>query len=419
MSKNSRDRRPYQRPVTRIELPQIDVKARGVLLIVLLTIAAVAFATGVKELVTREPGWQEIVVSSREPNCADRFQLMYDFSAAGNGATAQYRQLESLYTQAVQELYVMFSPELLEEGQNNIAWLNAHPGEEILVEGELYAALARISESGNRHSFLAPVMAEYDRLFQCEGEGEATLYDPTTNRETGAWIGEVAAFARDPRHIRLEMLGENRVKLVLSPEYEAFCRENELDTLFDLGWMENAFLADAIAGRLIQAGFTNGYLVSFDGFTRNLDARGTNYSLNLYDSQGADVYMPARIIYSSPMSLVSLRGFPLTEQDRWSYYAFSDGRIVSHFVNPADGMSRTASPSFLCYSGSLDCGEMVLRMADLYVSEELVQESILSLKEEEIHSVWSEAGKLIYSDPQLNINLLPDSGPGYSLELVK
>lgn len=419
MSKNSRDRRPYQRPVTRIELPQIDVKARGVLLIVLLTIAAVAFATGVKELVTREPGWQEIVVSSREPNCADRFQLMYDFSAAGNGATAQYRQLESLYTQAVQELYVMFSPELLEEGQNNIAWLNAHPGEEILVKGELYAALARISESGNRHSFLAPVMAEYDRLFQCEGEGEATLYDPTTNRETGAWIGELVAFARDPRHIHLEIIGNNWVKLVLSPEYEAFCRENELDTLFDLGWMENAFLADAIAGRLIQAGFTNGYLVSFDGFTRNLDARGTNYSLNLYDSQGADVYMPARIIYSSPMSLVSLRGFPLTEQDRWSYYAFSDGRIVSHFVNPADGMSRTASSSLLCYSGSLDCGEMVLRMADLYVSEELVLEGVLSLAEEEIYSVWTEAGKLYYSDPQLNMELLPDSGPEYSLQLVK
>lgn len=419
MSKNSRDRRPYQRPMTRIELPHIDVKARGILLVILLTIAAVAFASGVKELVTKKPGWQEIVISSREPNCADRFQLMYDFSAAGSGATAQYRQVESLYTQAVQELYVLFSAELLEEGQNNVAWLNAHPGEEIPVEDELYVALEKIAESGDRHSFLAPAMAEYDRLFQCEGEGEATIYDPTTNRETGEWIGEVAAFARDPRHIRLEMLGENRVKLVLSPEYEAFCQENELDTLFDLGWMENAFLADAIAGRMIQAGFTNGYLVSFDGFTRNLDARGTTYSLNLYDSQGTDVYMPARIVYSGPRSLVSLRGFPLTEQDRWSYYAFSDGRIVSHFVDPADGMSRTASPSFLCYSGSLDCGEMVLRMADLYVSEELVLEGVLSLAEEEIYSVWTEAGKLFYSDPQLNMELLPDSGPEYSLQLVK
>lgn len=419
MSKKSRDRRPYQRPVTRIELPHIDVKARSILVVILLIIAAVAFATGVKELVTKKPGWQEIVVSSREPNCADQFQLMYDFSEAGSGATAQYRQVESLYTQAVQELYVLFSSEHLEEGQSNIAWLNAHPGEEIQVEGELYAALEIIAESGNRHSFLAPVMAEYDRLFQCEGEGEATIYDPTTNPETAEWIGEAVAFARDPEHIRLEMLGENRVKLVISPEYEAFCQENELDTLFDLGWMENAFLADAIAGRLIQAGFTNGYLVSFDGFTRNLDTRATTYSLNLYDSQGTDVYMPAKIVYSGPMSLVSLRGFPLTQQDRWSYYAFSDGRIVSHFVDPADGMSKTASSSLLCYSENLTCGELALRMADLYVSEELAPEELLSLTEEEIYSVWSEAGKLFYNDPQLNIELLPDSGPDYSLQLMK
>lgn len=419
MSKNSRDRRPYQRPVTRIELPHIDVKARSVLLVVLLTIAAIAFATGVEALVTKKPGWQEIVVSSREPNCADQFQLMYDFSEAGSGATAQYRQVESVYTQAAQELYVLFSSEILEEGQNNIAYLNAHPGEEISVEAELYTALERIVESGDRHCFIAPVMAEYDRLFQCEGEGEAAIYDPTTNRDTVAWVGEVAAFAHDPQHISLEMLGENRVKLVLSPEYETFCQENEVDTLFDLGWMENAFLADAIAERLVQTGFSNGYLVSFDGFTRNLDTRGTTYSLNLYDALGADVYMPARITYSGPMSLVSLRGFPLTEQDQWHYYAFSDGRIVSHFVDSADGMSRTASPSFLCYSGSLNCSELVLQMADIYVSEELEQEDILSLAEKEIHSVWSEADKLYYTDPQLDIQLLPDSGPSYRVQFVK
>lgn len=419
MSKNSRGRRPYQRPVTRIELPHIDVKARGVLLVVLLVVAAIAFATGVKELVTKEPGWQEIVVSSREPSCADQFRLMYDFSEAGGGATAQYRQVESVYTQAVQELYVLFSPELLEEGQNNIAWLNAHPGEVIPVEAELYTALQRIAESGDRHSFLAPVMAEYDRLFQCEGEGEATVYDPTTNPETAAWIGEVAAFAGDPRHIRLEMQGENRVKLVVSAEYEAFCLENEVETLFDLGWMENAFLADAIAGRLVQAGFSEGYLVSFDGFTRNLDTRGTTYSLNVYDAIGTDVYMPGRILYSGPMSLVSLRGFPLTEQDQWNYYAFSDGRIVSHFVDPADGMSRTAASSFLCYSESLDCSELVLQMADIFVSEGLLLEDVLSLAEKGIHSVWSEGEKLCYNDPQLNIEILQDSGPDYSLQLVK
>lgn len=419
MSKKSRDRRPYAQPVTRIDLPHIHVKTRIVLLVLFLAIAALAFANGVKEFVSKEPGWQEISVSSKKPNCSGEFQLMYDFSDAGGGATAQYRQVESLYTQAVEELYVLFSGDILEDGRYNIAYLNAHPGEEVQVEAELYSALGQVVVSGSRYGFLAPVMAEYDRLFQSEGEGEAVAYDPTTNPETVAWIGQVVPFIRDPQHIRLELTGENRVRLVLSEEYEAFCRDNGIETFFDLGWMTNAFLADAIANRLLEKGFSNGYLVSYDGFTRNLDTRGTAYSLNLYDIQGTDVYLPAEIGYSGPRSLVCLRSFPLKEQDWWNYYAFSDGRIVSHFVDPADGMSKTASASFLCYSTSLDCSDLVVRMAELYVSENLVLEGVLSLAEEEIYSVWSDAGKLYYSDPQLDIQLLPESGPGYSLQLVK
>lgn len=419
MSKNFRDRRPYARPVTRIELPHIHVKARVILLVVFLTIAAVALANGVKELVSKEPGWQEITVSSKEMNCSDAFQLMYDFSDAGGGATAQYRQLENLYTQAVEELYVLFSADILEDGQYNIAYLNAHPGEEVTVDPQLYSALRQIEESGNRHVFLAPVMAEYDRLFQSEGEGEAVAYDPTTNPEVLTWIGQVIPFIRDSQHIRLELTGENRVRLTLSGEYEAFCRENEVETVFDLGWMTNAFLADAIADRLMEQGFSNGYLVSYDGFTRNLDTRGTEYSQNLYDIQGTDVYMPAEIGYHGEKSLVSLRSFPLKEGDRWNYYVFSDGRIVSHFVDPTDGLSKTSTGSMLCYSDRLGCGQIVLKIAELYVAQELTEEDAVALKSDQIQCAWFDSGTLFYTDAQLNLRLLPDSGPGYSCSPVE
>ena len=50
---------------------------------------------------------------------------------------------------------------------------------------------------------------------------------------------------------RVELLGENRVKLTVSESYLAFIREYEIDTLADFSWMRNAFAADYIA-RVLQ-----------------------------------------------------------------------------------------------------------------------------------------------------------------------
>ncbi len=415
MSKNGKDRRPYLRPVTRITLPEINVKARWILLVVFLLIAASAFAVGVGELVTTQPGWQEITVSSQSRSCADEFQLMYDFSEAGGSATAQNKTLNALYTQATEEIYRLFTPDELEEGVHNIAYLNAHLCEPVTVEPELYEALRLVAEANDRHVFLAPAMVEYDRLFRSGADGEAALYDPTTEPEAGKWVSDVAFFVSNPDHIQLRLEENNQVTLFLSQEYLEFCRENEIEMVLDFGWMVNAFRIDALAQRLTAQGFTNGYLVSRDGFTRNLDCRGTVYSLNLYDAQGVDVYMPAEIRYPGQLSMVSLRSFPLTEQDQWRYYAYADGRIVSCFVDPEDGMSKTAASMLLCYSRELGCGQILLQAVNTYVSDALDPQQLQSLRLAGISSIWSKEQTICYNDPSLEISLLPESGPGYRL----
>ncbi len=419
MSRKSRDQRPYARPVSRIELPQINVKTRAVLLVFFLTIAAVAFAVGVKNLVTTEPGWQEVTVSSKNLNCSDSFQLMYDFTDDGGNATANYRSINSIYTEATEELFQLFSADVAEDGLYNVAYLNSHIGETVAVEEELYQVLSLIAQYDCRFVFLAPVMAEYDRLFQCEGDGEAVAYDPATDEETAEWVKTLSEYAADPSHVSLEILEGNQVRLVCSDAYLDFCQEYEIETVLDFGWMTNAFLADAIAERLTEHGFTDGYLVSTDGFTRNLDTRGTKYSLTLYDAQGTDVYMPAEVTYEGGMSMVVYRNFPLTEADRWSYYTFSDGRIVSSYVDPADGVEKTAASSMTCYSSSLSCGEIVLRTADIYVAQTLNEDEIMSLTQENLFTVWSDGKQICYNDPQLNIQYLPESGSGYSLEYMQ
>ena len=420
MSKNARDRRPYVKPVTRIELSEKNVKLRWILIVVLLSVAVVAILTGLMSMLNTQPGWQQVEVSSEERNCSRDFILMYDFSDSGSGATAQFRQLTNLYTEATEQAYRIFTADLLEEGLYNVAYVNAHVNETVTVEPELYKALALTVQYSDRHVFLAPAMAEYNRVFLCEEDAEAALYDPARNEETAAWLAELALFVNDPEMISLDILGENQVRLNVAGEYLAFAEENELGTFLDFGWMTNAFLADYLAEVLTENGFTNGYLSSYDGFTRNLDVRGQNYAVNLFDAQGTDIYMPARMHYSGSMSIVSLRNYPMDELDKWHYYAFASGEIVTAFLDPADCMSKSATDSLVSYSSDAGCAEILLQIANVFIADEFQPDALKALADRGVCSIWFEGTTLKYNDETLALEQLTENGgERYSTSLEK
>ncbi len=114
----------------------------------------------------------------------------------------------------------------------------------------MYQALTLFDETTAPYLFLAPAMAEYERVFLCEDDGEAARFDPRKNSETKQWLAELAAFVSNPEHIRLELLGSNQAVLHVSQAYLAFAEENGLETFLELGWMKNAFAADYLAEQL-------------------------------------------------------------------------------------------------------------------------------------------------------------------------
>ena len=240
MSKHARDRRPYIRPVTRIELSEQNIKLRWILIVVLLSIAVVAIVTGLMAALETEPGWQEMQVSSTEINCSQDFVLMYEFGRDGLDATAEYKNVTSLYSQLTELAWHIFTADAA-AGQNNLYYLNRHVNEAVLVPEELYGALDLLAAYGCRDPFLAPVVRQYEPVFLAANDAEAALYDPTREEEQRAYLRELAAYASDPAMIHLELLGENRVSLNVAPEYLAFAEENGIETFIDLGWMKNAF----------------------------------------------------------------------------------------------------------------------------------------------------------------------------------
>lgn len=403
MSKSGRDRRPYIRPVTKIELSETNIQMRWIAIAVLLAVAVVAIGYGFSLALRTEPGWQTIQVSSDTTNVSREFTLMYDFSAGDINPTAASKKLETLYSDLTEKAYRLFRSEA--EGEDNLYALNAHINEPVAVDPALYEALEKIVEEDNRHVFLSPVRDLYDPVFLCSEDAEAAVYDPTKDPERMDLVRETAAYCADPQMISLQLLGNNQACLTVSEAYLTYARENRIDTFLDLGWMTNAFIVDYMADTLAEQGFVYGYLSSFDGFTRNLDIRGETYSQNIFHCQDNNVYMPAVLDYTGPMSIVTLRNYPLSDQDRWNYYAYSDGSITTGFLDPVDGCPKSGIDGVTAYSSEIGCADILLKTAPVFISDTFDAYALESLENEQIHSIYCQENSLIYTQEDVALSL--------------
>lgn len=406
MKRNERGFVPHSKPGQTIELSEKYIRPRGFLALFLLAFGLACIGYGLLSALETEPGWQEVEAIGSQTTCAGDFVLMYDFTGAGKEASAQSKELAALYTDAAEAAFRAFSPDVKEEGLGNVAWLNSHVNQPVAVEEPLYQALEQVVAWGDRRVFAAPMAQLYRNLFSSESDEEAAQYDPAVNEALGSYLEELSAFVRDPEAVSLELLGDSRVQLTVSEAYLAFAQANELDRFLDFDWMTNAFLADYLAQVLAENGFTCGYLTSDDGFTRNLDDRGTSYYTSLLARSGGAVAEPARMTYQGPMSLVFLRSYRLSDTETWQGYTYADGRTVTALLDPQDGMSKSAADSLLAYSGTAGCGELLLRAGALFVAEELDGQGLADLAGEGIFSVWCDGESLRYNDPALSLERL-------------
>ena len=415
MKNSNRGRRvPYVRPVQRVELSESNVKARMILIVVLLSIAVVAIVTGLMSALRTEPGWNKITVESNQLNCGQDFTLNYDFTDAGSAASSEFKNLTAIYSAACEDAFLIFSPDVASDQNNNLQHLNAHPNEVVTVDPVLYRALELASAYRNRSIYLGGVYAEYDRIFRAETDVEAASYDPAQNPEQAEYLALAAKFANDPAMIDILLLDNNQVQLQIAEEYRSFAQLYEIENLIDFGWMKNAFIADYLAQVLTDNGYTKGYLASNDGFTRNLDTRGNSYSVNIFDRQPDGIYVPAVMTYNGPQSLVFLRDFPMVQQDSPRYYVFSDDRIVSMLIDPKDGMSKAGVDSLLAYSKDQGCAEILLQMIPVFISDDLNTDALLALEENGVHSIWCDDLNICYTDMQVNLAVQPQENFSYS-----
>ena len=416
MSYRDRSRRPPNMPkVIKLELSEKNIRGRLIGVVILLAIGFTAIGVAVNGWLTTEPGWKVMECYAEGVTFSDDFVLNYYLGAGEQNATGEERSVNAVYGQAMTDAYRIFTDQLLEDGTHNLAYLNTHLNETVSIEPALYEALALLENAGLRHHYLAPVYVEYKPVFLSQNGMEAALYDPMKNGELMEGVRELAAFAADPASVRLELLGNDQVCLRVSDAYLAFLEENAYDTVLDLNWMTNAFVADYVADALIANGYTRGYLASYDGFTRNLGGLDEEFRLNLFAREGQEAFQAGALGYTGSFACVYLRDYPLGESDRWHYMAYEDGSITGIFLDPADGASKGAVTDLVIYSESKSCGELLTLAAPAMIADSLNVQPLLDAQD--AGAIWNEGKTVFHTHPDANISLSGEFG--YTLELVQ
>ena len=399
----------YPRPVKRVEISEQNKHLRLIAAILLLLIGAIGITVGIMNLLNQDRGWQRVQVYPEERNCSEQFILQYNFEGSGAEATAVSKKLQTVYGDACVRAYQLFTPDEEIAGVKNVWHLNRHPNEEITVDPVLYRAFEKLENT--RYLYLGPVYSHYSQIIYNAEEGYVEELDPAVNADAAAWVKELATYAADPEMISLELLGDHRVMLRVSEEYLSFARDKEMEGNFiDFSYMTNAFVIDYLAQTLTEQNLTDGYLVSADGFTRNMTT-GQKFLFNIFDRIGNTVYPAAAMEYEGPVSLVFLKDYPTADSD--INYRAKEDSFIHLFADPVDGMYRTAAENLVSYSYEESCADVLLKMLPSFLGEEFsVPEGVFS--------VWCEEDKIFYNDEAIVLkDLLYCEEITYRAELKK
>ena len=396
MKRTAKDETAFRpRPVERIELSEKHFPVKGVAVAAAVLLALGALFFMLRDLLTASSGWQTIQADSgAEINCGGDFVLQYCLGQGDTPATAEKKQLVSFYTAAVEKAFKLFHASALYDGVRNVAYLNAHPNEQMEIDPALYAAFAQVEAAESRYLYLGPVYEELDTLFNCGDDSEIVNYDALSNPDMAWYYAQIAAFARDPQAVSLELTAGNTACLRVSQEYLAFAQEYGFTAFIDFYWMKNAFIADYIAGVLQAQGLTHGNLCSYDGFIRNLDEHGESYSYPLYDQKDGKLRLAANLVYPAPASLITLRSEPLNREKEPLFYTLATGETRTAHASLQDGKSRDALFGLTAVSYDQGCAAMLLKITPAYIADSLDTALLSRLAGEGVYTAYCQDGQI-------------------------
>lgn len=357
-----------KKPAEDVAVSEHRPRLRKILLIIALAVAVGAFAYGLLSWLNPESGWQPIEADTRgELSLAGDFTLEYRLGLTGQGALAEKRAVTRLYSDALAECFRLFAPGAPADGETHgLSWLNAHPNEETVIPPALYQALER-SLSAGRCLFMGPLTEMSDALHASVDDLEAAAYDPRLSDECAAFALEALGYIRDEEALGLELLGEGRVRLRVSPECLAFGADWGVGRWIDLHWLRNACAADVIAETLSAAGYPHFLLTSRDGFARLGPEARLSAAVPAWNAAGVREDL-TQAAFTGPAAVACLRA----DCPGWGY-VYSDGARRTCYLSLADGLDHCAADCLLATSATDGCLALGLALQPVMAGEEGVE----------------------------------------------
>ena len=394
------------KPVERIELEEKNVGVRIAIVAVLILIAVISFGYGISQWLSVDSGWTVIEANSdAKMNVSNEFVLMYELGTREDMTiVAENKGIRALYTEVMEDSYEIFHNNVEVKGVNNLYYLNRHVNQEVQVDEMLYEAFELLAKHENRALYLAPIYEQYNNLFACEDDAQTKDFDPYVNETLAAEFKVISDFAKDASAIQVELLGNNTVKLYVSDAYLAYANEHGITSFVDFGWMKNAFIVDYLSEKLLEEGYKSATISSYDGFSRNLDASGTEFSYNIYDYEAGNVIQAAKISYANAQSIVSMHSFPINTLDAYRYYVYDNGEILSSYLSVADGLAKNAANSVYVSSDKYSCSEIMLSVQDLYLTDSLDLNAWSALKFADMQAIIVNEKTIFYNNESIKLS---------------
>ncbi len=408
MKRRGKDINPRVRPVTRIDLDDRPDKnkKRIILAAVLLTVGLGFIGYAVWGFLSpgTDSGWVEVEpVAESAESVAQEMVFLYELGVSGQSASSEYKALSQRYTELCMDAYRIFTADVAYDGVHNLLYVHEHIGEDVTVEPELYRAFEQIEAAGSRFLFAAPFFREYQNLFGSTEDAVASQFDPWKSDEIAVYFDELAAYTASEEHIRLDLLGDGRVRLTVSDAYRAFAAENGIEIFADLWWARNAFCVDFLCEKLTEEGYTYGSISSYDGFSRVMDQRDTAYSYNVYGVQNNALYGAVCLQYVGPRATVSLRTYPMTDQDD-RYYIYGDGTRRHPYVDVTDGRCKNALDGLVAYGDGKGCAEVLLAAMPVFITNTFEATALDAPAAAGIYAVYIVDGVTHCTDPAVDLS---------------
>ncbi len=389
------------KPVENIEINDKNIRLRIIFCVGFLVLGLVLIGYSVNSCLSMDPGWRIITTENEVPDIDVEFIFNYNIGKSGITATAEYKAVSLIYKDTARHAAQVFALDSEFDSVGNLCTVNSHPNETVKVDSLLYEAFRSMKAHDNKLLYYAPIFEEYQNIFFAGTDANSVDNDPQKNPELNSYFKDIISFIENEDNIQLELLGDNSVILHISEAYMTFAKENGFKTFIDFCYLKNAFITDALADSLIKEGYRNGYVSSYNGFTRNLDNSGENYSLNIFDRLDNEIVSAAVMSYSKGESIVSFRAFPISSLDSERCTVYPDGTTVCEYFDLSDGIYKSAVPCLTAYSTEFDCVDIALASIPFFISDEIDTSILKENAKIGIYSIFASNSKLYHTDSNI------------------